>query len=329
VKFKDGAGKGLKIRARKGYYAPSPDGSIEMQAKEGVDPYIQAALDSPWAEDGIALRMTHYVGDELMLGKAGVLLVAEVDIRDVAFTREEDRDVGEIEFLLVDAHRESGEFYRYDQSVKMRLRPSTHERLKRVWFPIMRDFELQPGDHQAKIIVRDTSTGAIGSVVHEFEVPPLDGFRVTTPILSDTFRKNEEGVPENPQPLARRQFPSGEQLICQFEVIGAQKDDKGMPEVAQGYEVLRADGTVLTSYPESVIQPTSLGHLSRMFSFRLADTEPGQYKMVMTVEDRLSGAKKVLREEFEVTEPLPEGAEDEEETATTSPSALAAPASSP
>jgi VWFA-related protein len=331
VKFKSGAGKGLKIRARKGYYAPSPDGTVQMQAKEGVDPAIQAALDSPWAEDGIPLRMTHYVGDELMMGKARVLVVTEVDIRHVKFTQEEGRYVGELEFLLVVAHRESGEFFRYDQSVKMRLRPSTRERLDRVWFPIMRDFELQPGDHQAKIIVRDTSTGEIGSVVHEFDVPPLDGFRVTTPILSDTFRKSPEGVPKNPQPLARREFSSGEQLLCQFEVFGAKKDDMGMPEVAQGYEVRRADGTLLTSYPESVIQPTSLGHVTRMFGFRLSDATPGQYEMVMTVEDRLSGEKKVLREKFEVTEPLPEPDEDEDEAATASQSAsaVAAAPSSP
>ena len=51
-----------------------------------------------------------------MLGKASVLVVAEVDIRGLQFTEQEDRQVAEIEFLLVVAHRESGEFFRYDQS---------------------------------------------------------------------------------------------------------------------------------------------------------------------------------------------------------------------
>jgi VWFA-related protein len=328
VKFKKGAGKDLKIRARKGYYAPSPDGVVEMQAKAGVDPVIQAALDSPWAEDGIPLRMTHYVGDELMLGKARVLIVAEVDIRDLHFTEEEGRLVSAIEFLLVVAHRESGEFFRYDQTITMRLRPSTHERLSRVWFPIIREFELQPGDSQAKIIVREKSTGEIGSVVHEFQVPPLEEFRVATPILSDTFRKSPEGVPENPQPLARREFHSGEELLCKFEVFGAEKNETGMPEVAQGYEVRRADGTLLTSYPESVIQPTSIGHLSRLFGFRLTGATPGQYELVMTVEDKLSGKKKVVREEFEVVESPPEPADDGEDAAAGKSASAAAPAPS-
>ena len=151
-------GRDLKVRARKGYYAPTADGRSALTGQLGSDPVVQATLDSPWAEDGIHLRMTHYVGGERMLGKAVVALVAEVDIRDLQFTEQEDRSVGEIEFLLVVAHRESGEFFRYDQRITMRLRPPTRERLNRVWFPIARDFELQSGDHQAKIIVRDTST---------------------------------------------------------------------------------------------------------------------------------------------------------------------------
>jgi len=306
VRFKKGRGKGLEIRARKGYYAPSAEGTFTPGGKEGVDPVIQAALDSPWPQVDIPIRMTDYVGPEVMLGKASVLVVAEVDIRGLQFTEEDGRQVGEIEFLLVVAHRESGEFFRYDQSVKMRLRPSTRQRLNRVWFPILRDFELQPGDHQAKIIVRETATGRIGSVVHEFEVPPLDGFWVTTPILSDSHQEDESGHPVNPRPLARREFPQGEQLLCQFEVFGAQKDEKGMPRVLQGYEVRRPDGTVLSSLAPSEIQPTSLGALSRLFGFKLDGATPGDYEMVMTFEDQLSGKKLEVREPFTVVDALPE-----------------------
>jgi VWFA-related protein len=306
VDFEKGRGKDLKIRARRGYYAPSADGSVALEGKEGVDPEIQAALDSPWPRDDIPIRMTHYVGAEMILGKANVLMVAEVDIRGLTFTEEEGRQVGEIEFLMVVAHRESGEFFRYDQSIKMKLRPSTRQRLNRVWFPILRDFELQSGDHQAKIIVREIATGQIGSVVHEFQVPPLDGFRVTTPILTDSHQKDENGLPVNPQPLARREFPQGGDLLCQFEVYGAEKDENGMPQVVQGYEVRRPDGSVLTRLEPSLIRPTSLGALTRMLGFKLADATPGAYEMVMTFEDQLSGEKVVLHEPFEVVEPLPD-----------------------
>jgi len=313
VKLKDG--KGLKVRARKGYYAPTDDGRTALEAKPGVDPVIQAALDSPWTQDGIPMRMTHYVGAEQMLGKAGVLVVTEVDVRELTFVDEEERSVAEIEFLLVVAHRESGEFFRYDQSVTLRLRPSTRERLERLWFPIVRDFELRPGDHQAKMIVREKATGALGTVVHEFDVPPLDVFRASTPVLSDTGRPPAEGGTPQPVPVARRVFPEGASMLCQFEVYGAAKDPSGMPRVAHGYSVNRKDGSVLTGRMESVITPTSLGGLSRLVGFSLEGAVPGEYEMVMTFRDEVAGKSFEVREPFEVVPAPPPGSADEGDAA--------------
>ena len=261
---------------------------------------MQAALDSPWPKDGIPLRMTHFVRDEQMRGNANVLVVTEVDIRGLTFSEQEGRHRAEIEFLLVVAHRESGEFFRYEQSISMKLRPATRERLNRVWFPIMRDFDLQAGDHQAKIIVREADTDVIGTVVHEFVVPPLEELRVATPILTDTFGVSDRGLPANPQPLARREFPQGERLLCQLEVFGAEKGDGGMPQVIHGYRVFTPDGRLLTSHPESEILPTSLGALSRTFGFSLEDAPPGEYLMVMTVRDQVSGKTLDIREPFTV-----------------------------
>ena len=212
-----------------------------MAPKKGVDPVIQSALDSPWAEDAIPLRMTHYIGDERTLGKAAVLVATEVDIRALEFEEKDGRSLADLQFLLVVAHRESGEYFRYDQGVSMKLQPATRERFNRFWYPIVRDFELKSGDYQAKIVVRDTRSRRVGTVIHEFEVPPLDELRVSTPVLSDTRAPAPaaEGVPGGILTvLARREFASGSDLLCQFEVYGAKKDEKtGMPRVTQGYVV--------------------------------------------------------------------------------------------
>jgi hypothetical protein len=301
VELKDGDGR--KVRARKGYYAPSAEGAAPVQGKKGVDPAVQAALDSPWAEDGIPLRMTHYVRGEPTLGKAEVALVTEVDVNALHFEKKGGRDVAELEFLLVVAHRESGEFYRYDQTVTMRLRPATLERLRRDWYPIVREFELPPGDHQAKIIVRETGAGRLGSVSHEFEVPPPGAFRVSTPVLSDTWRPGPPGTAIEPQLLARREFPEGAEVACQFEVYGAARDEQGMPRVAQGYRVLRPDGSVYKTLPESVINPTADGRVVRLFVLSLEYATPGDYRMVMTFRDELAGKVLELDEPFTVLPP--------------------------
>jgi VWFA-related protein len=305
VKLRDG--RGLEVRARKGYYAPSADGPTVPESAPGVDPVFQAALDSPWAEDAIPLRMTHYVGSEKTPGKASVLVATEVDIRGLDLETVEGRYVGAIELLLLIAHRESGEFFRYDQRIDMDMRPATRERLSRLWFPIVRDVDLQPGDHQAKMVVREVSTGRVGSIVHEFEVPPLAEFRVSTPIITDLYRPKAEGRGVVPRVLARREFPQGSALICQFEIFGAARDETGRPRVTQGYEVRRSDGAVLADVAESPVQPTSLGALTRLVAFSLQDAKPGDYEIRLRFRDELAGTSLELREPFTVVPPTPEG----------------------
>ena len=319
--------KGREIRARKGYYAPSDTGRTAFAPKKGVDPVIQSALDSPWAEDAIPLRMTHFIGDERTLGKAAVLVATEVDIRALEFEEKEGRNLADLQFLLVVAHRESGEFFRYDQGVSMKLQPPTRERLNRFWYPIVRDFELKSGDYQAKIVVRDTRSKRVGTVIHEFEVPPLGELRVSTPVLSDTRAPAAaaEGVPGGAlSVLARREFAAGTDLYCQFEVFGAKRDEQtGMPHVTQGYVVTKPDGSVFTAMEPSLIKPTSLGQVARMFGFKLAAAPVGDYEIVMAVRDDLAGRSFELREPFRVVEPLPASAMPP--PAATAPQATAPP----
>ena len=311
IQVKLAASKRREVRARKGYFAPTESGKSALTAKKGVDPAIQSALDSPWSLDGIPLRMTHFVGDEKSLGKAAVLVTAEVDIRAMAFEESEGRSLADLQFLLVVAHRASGEFFRYDQGVSMRLQPATRERYGRFWYPITRDFELKSGDYQAKIVVRDTRSKRVGTVIHEFDVPPLGTLRASTPVLSDTQQNPNtviaEGLPGGRLvALARREFATGSDLLCQFEVYGAKPDEKsGMPKVVQGYLVRRPDGSIFTSMEPSVINPTSLGKVTRLFGFRLTDAAPGDYEILMTIRDDLAGESMEIREPFSVGPPLP------------------------
>jgi len=299
--------KSIQVRARRGYYAPLEGGKTALDKKKDgpADPDFQVALDSPFEMDGIPLRMTAYVFDETLLGKASVVVATDVDVRGFAFEEQEGRLEDALEFLLVVAHRESGEFFRYDQKVEMKLLPATKERLGRTWFPVVRDFELAPGGYQAKIVVRDKNSGRVGSVIHEFEVPELTELRVSTPVLTDTLQPTETPN-ERPRPalLARRVFPAGSMLYCQYEVFGAAKEKaSGMPKVTAGFSVRGSDGTLVTRSEPSPITPTSLGKISRMIGTPLKNAGPGHYELVLTIQDELAGKSLEIREPFTLEEP--------------------------
>jgi len=296
--------KGFEVKARKGYYAPSDDADTGRR-KSGVDPVFQQALDSPYELGSVPLRMTSFLGDEILLGRAKVQVVTEVDLRALELEARDGRYLGGVDFLLVTVDSETGEFYRYDQKVELNLLPATRERLEKTWFPIRREFELAPGAYQAKIVVRDVHSGRVATVSHKFDVPDLAGFRVSTPVLADNRPEGGEDGEQPTLPVARREFEQGEELVCRFDVYRAPLDASGMPRVVMGYAVRRADGIVLKRVEPAEIRPTSLGKLSRLFRFDLKAAPPGDYELVMAFFDLVSGKRLEIREPFSV---LAEGA---------------------
>jgi hypothetical protein len=290
---------GIEIRARKGYYAPDAEGE-PARRKPGVDPVFQEALDAPYAMGDIPLRMTSFVQDETLMGKARVVLVAEVDVRALLLEMVEERYRGGIGFLLVAVNRETGDLFRYDQKVDMRFLPATRERLLKTWFPIRREFELPQGSYQAKIVVRDLGSSRVATVAHKFEVPDLAGLRVSTPVLTDAAPERTQETGEQALPVARREFEQGGELYCQFEVYGAKQEGSTFPRVAMGYAVRRADGTVFKLVEPVEIRPTSLGKLSRLFRFGLQGVPPGEYDLVMAFYDILAEKQLEIREPFSV-----------------------------
>jgi VWFA-related protein len=297
-------GKGLNVRARKGYYALR-DGETAPEGEAGTpDADMQRALDSPYFSDQIPMRMTAYVRDEVLLEQARTLVATEIDVSELAFQEQEEGGgrVATLHLLLVVAHRDSGEVHREDNEVEIALRPGEEGQPDRAWYALTREFMLAPGWHQAKAVVRDGHDRKLGTVAHEFEVPDLGEWRVSTPVLSDRLQSRSEDASPAPAVLARRRFPAGGALFCQFDVYGATKGlVTGMPRVSAGYDLLRADGTAVRHGELTAIRPTSLGYVSRLWAMGLGDVEPGDYELVITVRDEIADQVKEIREPFTVT----------------------------
>jgi VWFA-related protein len=294
--------RGLTVRARKGYYSAS-DRATEAAARPGTDPVFQAALDSPYEIGDVPLRMTHYVREETSLGEARVFVAVEADIRGLGFVEKDGQSHGALQYLMVTVGRDSGRVFRSEQTLELTLPAEAREELSRTWLPIVRDLELGSGRYRAKMVVRDKATGRVGTVVHDFEVPDLTPFRVSTPVLSDVREGAPDGTPgDRLAILARRDFPQGSSLFCQLDVYRAVKEEKsGMPRVSMSYEVRRSDGTILTRDAPSLIRPTPEGALSRMIGFSLENASPGEYELVLRVKDEFSGSRLESREPFRVS----------------------------
>jgi VWFA-related protein len=294
--------QGVVVRARRGYYAARGN-EKRPKAVEGTDAAIQRALDAPFDLAGVPLRAIADVLGPAGSGKATVRVTVDADIRGFAFAEKNGTARDTLEFLLLVAREDTGEFTRFDQQFEMSLRPETRTRYERDGFPITRAVELTPGRYQARIVARDRNGGAVGSLLHTFEVPDLAGLRVSSLMLTDLLRDEAKGTTSAPQPTARRQFTPSGTLHCRFEVYGAASDAAtGKPKVTAGLSIRRSDGRFLAAMPETPLQAGPDGTLARSLGVPLDGAPPGRYEVIVVATDLVAGRGAEVREPF-VIEP--------------------------
>jgi VWFA-related protein len=304
VRLAPGKARGLKVRARRGYYAPRDGGS--PAGKPGADPEIARALDSPFERREIPLRVGAFTFDEAISDRSNVMVATEIDVHDLAFRSEEGRLKDELAFRLEVQHRETGEVYDDEQKIEAALLPGTRESLAQRWYLHGRELALPKGGYQAKIVVRDLGSGRIGSVIHDFEVADPASFRISSPILADTLEDAGADTTRPPRPViqVRRGFATGSRLYVQYRVLSATRDPvTRMPKVSGGYAIRRADGPVFKAAAPTRIQPTSLGALIRLHGISLEGAPAGDYEIVLQVRDEIAGRTVEVKEPFQVTPP--------------------------
>lgn len=288
------AREGVNVRARRGYYAPG--GSGARQAEEGRDAALQRALDAPFDLAGVPLRAIADVLSPAEGGKATVRITVEADVRRFAFAEKGGTARDTLELLLLVAREDTGEFTRFDQQFEMSLRPETRARYERDWFPVHREVALAPGRHQARIVVRERNGGALGSLLHAFDVPDVSDLRVSSIALAAGPR---EAAP--PEPTARRSFAPSGVLHCRFEVYGAGSDPaSGGPNVSAGFSIRRSDGKFLAVIPETPLKAGPGGTLARSLGVPLDGAPPGLYEAIAVVTDLAGGRAAEAREPFEI-----------------------------
>ncbi len=277
----------VEVRARKGYYALDKDRERrEEPAGESLDPVVRSAMDSPYTSAGIPLRLASYVLGPSDSGKSTVLLVAEADARTFDFKAEKDRFVTALDSYIIVTSREQGVNERQEKRIDLSLPQAVRERVEKSGLPVMRTLELRPGAHQARLLLRDLGSGRLGTVRHDFDVPPADGFRITTPILTDVLEPGPAGSVGRPVPLARREFVAGSRLIHFFEIYGAARGTPdAKPRVTVTYALRSADGREVANMGPAAVTVPEKGPLAQQTILPLEGLTPGRYELRVTVKD--------------------------------------------
>lgn len=289
---------GLKVRARRGYYAPSD--KEPARRRDEVDPAVRAALDAPSDVAGIPLRLAAHGLGPVAAGRSAALVVAEVDLGALDLRRQDKTWKGVLETYTVVSSRQKSESVPQEKVVELALPDDAYTQLRAGGLPIFREFQLPPGDYQVRFLLRDRQSGRVGSVRHDFSVPDPAVLGTSTPVLTDRLQAAGPQGGARPVPIAHRRFKTGARLYYAFEVYGAGRDGSGTPRLSSSYVVKREDGSVLTRMEPRAMQPSPQGQVSQMLSLSLAGAVPGDYELVLTVRDDVAGRSVEVSEPFSV-----------------------------
>ncbi|HUL79490.1 MAG TPA: VWA domain-containing protein [Vicinamibacteria bacterium] len=278
------AREGLRVRGRSLYYVPEP----AKAAKAAAPPLLASlpAMRSLADTTDLPVRTATLYFEANRKGEVATMLATEV-------VPPPGRK-GERLFKLVSEARarDGGPPVRDEFEGSPDVTPGVPVVLARQW-------HLTPGVWQVRLLVEDTTTGRLGTVLHTFEVPDPKTFRLSTPIL--TAELEDPNGRRKPKVALGRTFRTGTTLYCQYNVYGATGGGRHdwAPHVLGAWTLRRGDEVVRES-PPTLIQPGGDGRLTRTLGISLQGASPGEYALVLAVKDEKTGETHSVAEAFTV-----------------------------
>jgi VWFA-related protein len=276
------AREGLEVRARSRYYVPEPAKATKVATPT---PGL-AAMRSLADTTDLPVRAATLYFEANKKGEVATMLATEVV--------PPPGKKGERLFKLVSEARarEGGPPVRDQFEGSPEVTPGVPVILARQW-------HLPAGVWQVRLLVEDTTTGRIGTVLHTFEVPDPKVFRMSTPILTAEL-EDPEGK-RKPKVALGRTFRAGSTLYCQYNVYGAKAEGKtDWAPHARGAWTLRRGDEIVRETPPTLVQPGGDGRLTRTLGISLQGAPLGEYALTLTVKDEKSGETLSRSESFTV-----------------------------
>jgi VWFA-related protein len=148
----------VHLRYRIGYFA-SPDVRPHLQEEQDL---LSAAMNSP--VDFTALGMQVQVDPENRTGARTVKIRIQVEAREIAFKTQEDRWVGELDVYFYQRDAGGADLSSEGKQIAMEFSRERHDEIVKKGIVFDRDLPLAEGAKQLKVIVRDPTSSAIGTV---------------------------------------------------------------------------------------------------------------------------------------------------------------------
>ncbi len=290
----------VKIRTRKGYFAPddrkakaggpaeprpaaAEPARADDQRRESA---MKRALAAPANQSGIPVRLSaDFVSVD---GTATQVVVSsQVDLDGVPFAQAGDHHVATVDAAAT-IFDESGAVVASlpPERAAMDLTDASYERALKNGLPYQRAAPVKPGRYRVRFAAREDGEEKVGSASEWVQVPDLADGKLT---LSSLFllERDEGDTLSLRSAQALRRFKNTQTLYVQVFAYNPGRDAAGTTDLVTQAEIWRAGVHLASSTPQAMEQadrgaPPAL-HTQ---SIKLEPFAPGDYEIRMVVTDR-------------------------------------------
>jgi VWFA-related protein len=273
---------GAKVYTRQGYVATA-DAPARSQTKE--ETIVRAAM-SPLAKRDVDVRSTLQFRFTPDNSAAAIDVNLLIDANKLDFKQGADGkyqakfDV--VGFLVNSLGKTQGGF---SQTISTSLAPEEYKRALDSGISFTGHAELPPGTYQLRAVVRDDSTGQLGSMSQFIEVPDLSRKRLTVSSLFLYAVDLAQGNKATPEPLdGLRRLPRQKDLRF-AAIIYNPKQDGGKTQLRTQTIISRADKVVFRSAEQPLAGSVQNGQIAKIDQFGMSKLQPGRYVLTLVVTD--------------------------------------------
>ena len=274
---------GIKVYSHAGYVAREETASTAPRTKEEG---IAAAARSPLAKNDIDVTpnvTVKFLPDSKALMDIHMLIDArKLHFEETGARYHDALDV--VGFVFDQTGRNRGGF---SETVNLDLTKDEYQRALLQGLPYSANTEVPPDYYQVRVVVREASSGSLGTFSKYVEVPDLTKGKLA---MSSLFLFATDAKGAKPEPLLAVRQLTRKQDLRYVTLIYNPKLKDGSPQlhsqmiISQGYKVLFSE-------PEQPVESKGTGPVTKMGQLGLSKVAPGRYVLTLIITDTLADKK--------------------------------------
>jgi hypothetical protein len=247
---------------------------------------IAAAARSPLAKRDI--DVTPNVTVKFLAGnKAAVDIHMLIDAKKLHFNETGDHyqvSLDVVGFVFDQVGRNRGGF---SETMNLNLTRDEYQRALLEGLPYSANTELPPDYYQVRAIVREASSGSLGTFSKYVEVPDLTKGKLA---MSSVFLFATDAKGTKPAPLLALRQLNSKQDLRYVTLIYNPKLKDGKPQL-RSQMIISQGNKVLLREPEQPIESNGTAPVTKIGQLGLSKVAPGRYVLTLVITDTLADKK--------------------------------------